>query len=207
MSGTTEMIEVCLPRTKGSPLSVSFTLHQNIDTDSWHCDPVLAKVLPHSKRWRNLHVIFESSGSRTIKHACIEESNSGKKLCCLDAPSLQGLYIEDLRYSFGSGGRLLWDWTQWNTPNLQRLITTYSFPHFLPGLSNVNSLRIYLTINDDSVQYFLRNLKNGTTFVTSLWFLTMGTKTMRRISCCMSKYQDTNGIVVVLQAVYRKTTK
>ncbi len=147
------MVASCLPRANGLPLTVNLTVHRKANEGDWLFDPVLAEVLPHSKRWHHLHMALDY-GRRDVQ---VDGSNNGQELRCLDALLLRELHIEGCSFN-GSGDWPQWDWTRWNTPNLRHLTTDYYFPHALPGLATVTRLRVSLCINDDSTSRIFKEI-------------------------------------------------
>lgn len=124
---SSKMAVDCLPRARSVPLMVHITVCPNESTGGWYLEPILKHLLPCAKRWSQLSIVYDFMSRKDI------DSNKAtyQRLRQLHAPLLEELHVTN--DSWDIEGRCQWDWSQWNTPKLRRVLFPFSSSWTLHG--------------------------------------------------------------------------
>ncbi|KLO08089.1 hypothetical protein SCHPADRAFT_1001190 [Schizopora paradoxa] len=158
MNSSRKMAAACLPRTKGLPLSVNLTIEVHDEKNEQTFEPILSELLPVREFWGRLHLNFNSTYSYKSHWRCEYDTLIKHMLYRMDAPMLQELSIEYKDYTYYRRRQLNWDWSQWKTPNLRRLEVKSYFPFSLPGLVNITSLDLSISVDDSQMARILKEI-------------------------------------------------
>lgn len=137
------MAIACLPRAQSAPLRIDTMVYMNAlpGSGGWTFEPILEHLLPHVERWGHLGINF-------ISYDDDPDEVTYEKFRHLDAPLLEEFFVssddwhDEVDDVDGNSRRrsTRWDWTQWNTPKLRYIKTSFCFPSRLPGYPSLPNL-------------------------------------------------------------------